>query len=196
MVQLSHPHMTTGKTIALTIQTFVRKTMSLLFNMLSRLVVAFLSRIRPIIQGIRLNTSLTKEGRHFTISCHFCGKECKLEWPWLCHQRPCCLSGGIRHKNRKLKHKVLVPWLLKRSRGDSYLRKSRKTFLENLWKLNSFDAAKIPSHILAGKKKKLIFRPIIKERGRTWILRVVSINRTLQSWVTSVYSWVVQGTNY
>ena len=43
-VQLSHPHMTTGKTIALIRQTFVGKVMSLLFNILSRLVVTFLSR--------------------------------------------------------------------------------------------------------------------------------------------------------
>ena len=41
-VQLSHPHMTTGKTIALTRRTFVGKVMSLLFNMLSRLVLTFL----------------------------------------------------------------------------------------------------------------------------------------------------------
>ena len=44
MVQLSHPYMTTGKTTALTIWTFVGKVMSLLFNMLSRLVIAFLPR--------------------------------------------------------------------------------------------------------------------------------------------------------
>ena len=44
IVQLSHPYMTTGKTIALTRQTFVGKVMSLLFNMLSRLVIAFLPR--------------------------------------------------------------------------------------------------------------------------------------------------------
>ena len=42
IVQLSYPYMTTGKTIALTRQTFVGKVMSLLFNMLSRLVIAFL----------------------------------------------------------------------------------------------------------------------------------------------------------
>ena len=42
IVQLSHPYMTTGKTIALTRQTFVGKVMSLLFNTLSRLVIAFL----------------------------------------------------------------------------------------------------------------------------------------------------------
>ena len=42
IVQLSHPYMTTGKTIALTRRTFVGKVMSLLFNMLSRLVITFL----------------------------------------------------------------------------------------------------------------------------------------------------------
>ena len=44
IVQLSHPYMTNGKTIALTRQTFVDKVMSLLFNMLSRLVITFLPR--------------------------------------------------------------------------------------------------------------------------------------------------------
>ena len=47
-VQLSHPYMTTGKTISLTIRTFVGKVMSLLFNMLSRLVIAFLPRSKHI----------------------------------------------------------------------------------------------------------------------------------------------------
>ena len=44
MIQLSHPYMTTGKTIALIRWTFVVKVMSLLFNMLSRFVIAFLPR--------------------------------------------------------------------------------------------------------------------------------------------------------
>ena len=44
IVQLSHPYMTTGKTITLTRQTFVGKVMSLLFNMLSRLVITLLPR--------------------------------------------------------------------------------------------------------------------------------------------------------
>ena len=44
MVHLSHPYMTTGKTIAVTRQNFVGKEMSLLFNMLSRFVIAFLPR--------------------------------------------------------------------------------------------------------------------------------------------------------
>ena len=47
-VQLSHPYMTTGKTIALTRRTFVDKLMTLLFNMLSRLVKAFLPRSKHI----------------------------------------------------------------------------------------------------------------------------------------------------
>ena len=48
-VQLSHPHMTTGKTIALTIQIFVGKVMSLLFNMLSRFVIVFLPRSKHLL---------------------------------------------------------------------------------------------------------------------------------------------------
>ena len=48
-VQLSHPYMTTGKTIALTRQTFVDKVMYLLFNMLSRLVITFLPRSKPLL---------------------------------------------------------------------------------------------------------------------------------------------------
>ena len=47
-VQLSHPHMTTGKTIVLTRWTFVGKVMSLLFNMLSRLVMTFLARSKHL----------------------------------------------------------------------------------------------------------------------------------------------------
>ena len=49
MVQLSHPYKTTGKTIALTIQTFSAKVMSLLFDMLSRFVIAFLPRSKCLL---------------------------------------------------------------------------------------------------------------------------------------------------
>ena len=48
-VQLSHPYMTTGKTIALTIWTYVGKVMSLLLNMLSRLVISFLTRSKRLL---------------------------------------------------------------------------------------------------------------------------------------------------
>ena len=49
MVQLSHPYMTTGKTIASTRRTFVGEVMSLLFNMLSRLVITFLPRSKCLL---------------------------------------------------------------------------------------------------------------------------------------------------
>ena len=49
IVQLSHPYMTTGKTITLTRRTFVGKVMSLLFNMLSRLVITFLPRSKYLL---------------------------------------------------------------------------------------------------------------------------------------------------
>ena len=49
MIQLSHPYMTTGKTIALTRQAFGGKVMSLLFNMLSRLVITFLPRSKCLL---------------------------------------------------------------------------------------------------------------------------------------------------
>ena len=54
IVQLSHPYMTTGKTMALTRRTFVGKVMSLLFNMLSRLVITFLPRRKhPLISWLQ-----------------------------------------------------------------------------------------------------------------------------------------------
>ena len=49
MVQLSHPYVTTGETIALTIQNFVSKVMFLLYNMLSRFVIAFLPRSKCLL---------------------------------------------------------------------------------------------------------------------------------------------------
>ena len=49
MVQLSHPYITTRKTIALTRRTFVSKLMSLLFNMLSRVIIAFLARSKCLL---------------------------------------------------------------------------------------------------------------------------------------------------
>ena len=50
IIQLSHPFMTTGKTTALTRQTFAGKVMSLLFNMLSRLIIAFLPRSKRLLK--------------------------------------------------------------------------------------------------------------------------------------------------
>ena len=62
IVQLSHPYMATGKTIALTRQTFVDKEMSLIFNMLSRLVIAFLPRSKhPLISWLRSSSAVILE---------------------------------------------------------------------------------------------------------------------------------------
>ena len=57
IVQLSHPHMTTGKTAALTRRTFVGKVMSLLLNMLSRLVITFLPRSKRLLISWRQSPS-------------------------------------------------------------------------------------------------------------------------------------------
>ena len=62
IVQLSHPYMTTGKTIALTRQTFVGKVMSLLLNMLSRLVITFLPRSKhPLISWLQSPSAVILE---------------------------------------------------------------------------------------------------------------------------------------
>ena len=62
IVQLSHPYMTTGKTVALTRQTFVGKVTSLVFNMLSRLVIAFLPRSKHLlISWLQLSSAVILE---------------------------------------------------------------------------------------------------------------------------------------
>ena len=69
MVQLSHPYMTTGKTRDLTIWTFVSKVMSLLFNMLSRLVIAFLPRSKHLlISWLQLPSTVILELKKLSLS--------------------------------------------------------------------------------------------------------------------------------
>ena len=75
MVQLSHLYMTTGKTIGLTIRTFVGKVMSLLFNMLSSLAIAFLPRSKCLFISWLLSTSAvtleSKKIKSVTVSIFF-----------------------------------------------------------------------------------------------------------------------------
>ena len=59
IVQLSHPYMTTGETIVLTRWTFVGKVMSLLLNMLSRLVITFLPRSNHVIHSFHFKERIT-----------------------------------------------------------------------------------------------------------------------------------------
>ena len=81
MVHLSHPYMTTGKTIALTIWTFVGKMMSLIFNMLSRFLIAFLPRSKHLLISWLQSTSTVilepKKIISVTISTFF---------PAICHE--------------------------------------------------------------------------------------------------------------
>ena len=73
IVQLSHPYMTTGKTIALTRQTFVDKLMSLLFNMLSRLVITFLPRSkRLLISWLQSPSAVILEPPKIVCHCFHC----------------------------------------------------------------------------------------------------------------------------
>ena len=87
-VQLSHPYMTTGKTIALTRWTFVGKAMSLLFNMLSRLVITFLPRSKRLLiswlqspSAVILEPRKIKSGTVSTVS------------PSICHEVMGCHEG-------------------------------------------------------------------------------------------------------
>ena len=81
IVQLSHPHMTTGKTIAFTRQTFVDEVMSLLFNMLSRLVIIFLPRNKYLLiswlQSLSAVVLEPREVKSVTIS---------IVSPSICHE--------------------------------------------------------------------------------------------------------------
>ena len=73
MVQLSHPYMATGKTIALTRQVFVGKVISLLFNILSRLVIAFLPRSkRLLISWLQSPSAVILEPRKIVCHCLHC----------------------------------------------------------------------------------------------------------------------------
>ena len=73
IVQLSHPYMTTGKTIALTTWTYVGKVMSLLFNMLSRLVIAFLPKSKHLsISWLQSPTAVILEPKKIVSHCFHC----------------------------------------------------------------------------------------------------------------------------
>ena len=81
MVQFSHPYITTGKTILLTIQNFVIKVMSLLFNILSRLAMAFLPRSKHLLISWLRSTSAVilepKKVKSVTVS---------IVYPSICHE--------------------------------------------------------------------------------------------------------------
>ena len=99
MVQLSHPYVTAGQTIALTRQTFVGKVMSLLFNMLSRLVIAFLPRSKCLSiswlqspSAVILEPRKTKSATVFTLSPSIChevmGQDAMILVFWMLSFKP------------------------------------------------------------------------------------------------------------
>ena len=81
MVQLSHLYMITGKTIALTIWTFVRKVMSLLFNMLSRFIIAFLWKSKHLFNFMAAVTTTVIFGAQENKICH-CLHFSSFYLPW------------------------------------------------------------------------------------------------------------------
>ena len=88
MVHLSHPYMTTGRTIALTRRTFVGKVMSLLFNMLSRLVITFVPKSKHLIilwlqsgSAVILEPKKIKSATVFTFPPSIC-QEVMGQMPW------------------------------------------------------------------------------------------------------------------
>ena len=90
IVQLSHPYMTIGKTIALTMWTFVGKVKSLLFNMLSRLIVAFLVRRKHLLilwlqspSAVILEPSKIKFLTVSTVSPSICHAGMRLDFSFL-----------------------------------------------------------------------------------------------------------------
>ena len=94
-VQLSHPYMTTGKTTALTTQTFVSKVMSLVFNMLSWLVIAFLPRSKCLlISWLQLPSAVV------------------LEPPKIKSVTVSIVSPSICHETMGLVAMILVFWML------------------------------------------------------------------------------------
>ena len=134
IVQLSHPYMTTGKTIALTRQTFVGKVVSLFFNMLSRLVIAFLPRSN-LISWLQSPSAVILEPR--TIK--------SLTVYIIC---PC-----ICHEVMGLDAMILVSWMLSFKPTFSL---SSFTFIKRLFSSSLLSAIKVVS---SAYLRLLIFLP-------------------------------------
>ena len=106
IVQLSHPYMTTGKTIALTTQTFVGKVMSPLFNMLSRLLITFIQRSKCLwilwlqsLSAVILEPQKIKSLTAFTVSPSIChevmGPDAMIFVYWILSFKPTFLLSSF-----------------------------------------------------------------------------------------------------
>ena len=124
-VQLSHPYMTTGKTMALTRQTFVGKVISLLFNMLSRLVITFLPR-----------------SKHLLISWLQSPSEVILEPKTIKSDTVSTVSPSISHKVMGPDAMIFVFWMLSFKPTFSL---SSFTFIKRLFSSSSLSAIRVVS---------------------------------------------------
>ena len=122
-VQLSHPYMTTGKTIALTRQTFVGKVISLLFNMLSRLVITFLPR-----------------SKHLLISWLQSPSAVILEPPKIKSDTVSTVSPSISHEVMGPDAMILVFWMLS---FKSTFSLSSFTFIKRIFSSSSLSAIRV-----------------------------------------------------
>ena len=138
MVQPSHPYMTNGKTIALTRQTFVGKAISLLFNMLSRVVIAFLPRSKGLLilwwQSPSAVILEPKKIKSVTVS---------IVSPSICHQ----VMGPDAM--------ILVFWILSFKPGFSL---SSFIFIKSLFSSSSLSAIRVVS---SAHPRLLIFFPAV-----------------------------------
>ena len=124
-IQLSHPYMTTGKTIALTRRTFVGKVMSLLFNMLSRLVITFLPRSkRLLISWLQSSSAVILEPK-------------KIKSVTVC-----TFSPSICHEVMGPDAMILVLWMLSFKPAFSL---SSFTFIQRLFSSSSVSAIRVAS---------------------------------------------------
>ena len=137
MVQFSHPYMITGKKIALTIQTFVSKVISLLFNMLSRLLIAFLPR-----------------GKHLLISWLRSPSAVILATKKIMSVTVSIVSPSICHEVMGLDAIIFVFWTLSFKPAISL---SSFTFIKTLYSSSSFSAIRV----LSSAYVLLIFLPTI-----------------------------------
>ena len=135
MAQLSHPYMTTRKIIALTRRTFVGKVMSLIFNMLSRLVIAFLPRSKHLlISWLRSPSAVILEPQNKVSHCFHCFP-IYLSWR----------DGSGCHDLSFLNVDFYLFTLIKRLFSSSWLSAIRVVSSAYLWSLIFLPAILIPA---------------------------------------------------
>ena len=104
MVQLSHPYVTTGKTIALTRRTFVGKVMSLLYNILSMLVIAFLPRIKSFFFNFKAAVTICSDFAAQENEVYHCFHCFPIYLPWS--------DGTARRSNQSILKEISLEYSL------------------------------------------------------------------------------------